>query len=104
MIRAGSRLDNLVQIGCNVVVGRCCVIAAQVSISGSTEIEDFVQIGGQAGVAGHLHVGTHAQIGAQSGVMSDVPDGAKVLGSPARPRREFFRQIAFLKKAVRQLS
>lgn len=98
VIGAGSRLDNLVQIGHNVVLGRCCIIVAQVGISGSTVLGDFVQVGGQAAMAGHLRIGDGAQIGAQAGVMSDIDAGARMLGSPARPSREFFRQIAFLKK------
>lgn len=102
VIGAGSRLDNLVQIGHNVVLGRCCVVVAQVGISGSTEIEDFVRIGGQAGIAGHLHVGRGAQIGAQAGLISDVPENGKVLGTPAQPRTEFFRQVALLKKMMRR--
>jgi UDP-3-O-[3-hydroxymyristoyl] glucosamine N-acyltransferase len=73
VIGAGSRLDNLVQIGHNVRLGRCCVVVAQVGIAGSTVLEDFVQVGGQAALAGHLRVGTGARIGAQAGVMSDVP-------------------------------
>jgi UDP-3-O-[3-hydroxymyristoyl] glucosamine N-acyltransferase len=98
IIGAGSRLDNLVQIGHNVVLGRCCIIVAQVGISGSTVLGDFVQVGGQAAMAGHLRIGDGAQIGAQAGVISDVESGARLLGSPAQPVREFFRQIALLKK------
>ena len=98
VIGAGSRLDNLVQIGHNVRLGRCCVIVAQVGIAGSTMFEDFVQIGGQAAVAGHLRVGKGARIGAQAGVISDVPAGAALVGSPAQPRQEFFRQVAALKR------
>ena len=98
VIGAGSRLDNLVQIGHNVVLGRCCVIVAQVGISGSTVLEDFVRVGGQAAMAGHLRIGQHAEIGAQAGVISDIAPGAKMLGSPAQPKKEFFRQIATLKK------
>lgn len=98
VIGAGSRLDNLVQIGHNVRLGRCCVIVAQVGIAGSTVLEDFVQIGGQAAVAGHLRVGRRARIAAQAGVMSDVPAGVALAGSPALPRLEFFRQIAVLKR------
>lgn len=100
IIGAGSRLDNLVQIGHNVVLGRCCIIVAQVGISGSTILGDFVQVGGQAAMAGHLRVGDGAQIGAQAGVISDVAAGAKMLGSPAQPSRDFFRQIALLKKLM----
>jgi len=98
VIGAGSRLDNLVQIGHNVILGRCCVIVAQVGISGSTILEDFVRVGGQAAMAGHLRIGQSAEIGAQSGVISDIAPGAKVLGSPAQPKNDFFRQIARLKK------
>jgi UDP-3-O-[3-hydroxymyristoyl] glucosamine N-acyltransferase len=101
VIGAGSRLDNLVQIGHNVILGRCCVIVAQVGISGSTVLEDFVRVGGQAAMAGHLRIGQGAEIGAQAGVISDMAPGAKVLGSPAQPIRDFFRQIATLKKMAK---
>lgn len=101
VIGAGSRLDNLVQIGHNVILGRCCVIVAQVGISGSTVLEDFVRVGGQAAMAGHLRIGQGAEIGAQAGLISDVDPGAKVLGSPAQPKRDFFRQIATLKKLAK---
>jgi UDP-3-O-[3-hydroxymyristoyl] glucosamine N-acyltransferase len=97
VIGAGSRLDNLVQIGHNVVLGRCCVIVAQVGISGSTVLGDFVRVGGQAAMAGHLSIGEGAEIGPQAGVMSDMAAGSKVLGSPAQPKRDFLRQIAMLK-------
>jgi UDP-3-O-[3-hydroxymyristoyl] glucosamine N-acyltransferase len=100
VIGAGSRLDNLVQIGHNVVLGRCCVIVAQVGISGSTVLEDFVRVGGQAAMAGHLRIGRGVQIGAQAGVISDVAPGATMLGSPAQPKLDFFRQIATLKQAA----
>jgi UDP-3-O-[3-hydroxymyristoyl] glucosamine N-acyltransferase len=101
VIGAGSRLDNLVQIGHNVVLGRCCVIVAQVGISGSTVLEDFVRVGGQAAMAGHLRIGQGAEIGAQAGVISDMAPGAKVLGSPAQPKKDFLRQIATLKKMAK---
>jgi len=101
VIGAGSRLDNLVQIGHNVILGRCCVIVAQVGISGSTVLEDFVRVGGQAAMAGHLRIGQGAGIGAQAGVMSDLVPGAEVLGSPAQPKRDFFRQIVMLKRMAK---
>ena len=104
VIGAGSRLDNLVQIGHNVILGRCCVIVAQVGISGSTVLEDYVRVGGQAAMAGHLRIGQHAEIGAQAGVISDIAPGAKMLGSPAQPKNEFFRQIASLKKMAKKES
>ena len=102
IIGAGSHLDNLVQIGHNVRLGRCCVIVAQVGIAGSTVLENFVQVGGQAAIAGHLLIGHGAQIGAQAGVISDVAPGAVLLGSPAQPRKEFFRQVVALKRMVRK--
>ena len=98
VIGAGSRLDNLVQIGHNVQLGRCCVIVAHVGISGSTVLEDFVVVGGQAGFAGHLRIGTGAKIGAQAGVISDIPPGQDWVGSPAQPARDMFRQVAMLKR------
>lgn len=97
VIGAGTRIDNLVQIGHNVRVGRCCVIVAQVGIAGSTTLEDFVQVGGQTAMSGHLRVGQGSKIGAHAGVIADVPAGAMLSGSPARPRKEFFRQVATLK-------
>jgi UDP-3-O-[3-hydroxymyristoyl] glucosamine N-acyltransferase len=102
IIGAGTRLDNLVQIGHNVRLGRCCVIVAQVGIAGSTILEDFVQVGGQAAMAGHLRIGQGSQIGAQAGVIADVAAGSVLLGSPAQPRKEFFRQVATLKRMTRR--
>ena len=102
VIGAGSRLDNLVQIGHNVVLGRCCIIVAQAAIAGSTILEDFVQVGGQAALDGHLKIGRGARIGAQAGVMRDVPSGVDVAGSPAQPKREFFRQVATLMRLARR--
>jgi UDP-3-O-[3-hydroxymyristoyl] glucosamine N-acyltransferase len=101
-IGAGTRIDNHVQIGHNVRMGRCCVIVAQVGIAGSTVLEDFVQIGGQAALASHLHIGTGVQIGAQAGLIADAPAHAVLLGSPAQPRQEFFRQIVTLKRITRK--
>lgn len=102
VIGAGCRLDNLVQIGHNVVLGRCCVVVAQVGISGSTVLEDFVRVGGQAAMAGHLRIGKGAQIGAQAGVIADIAAGAAVLGSPARSRQDFFRQFSRLKEIAKR--
>jgi UDP-3-O-[3-hydroxymyristoyl] glucosamine N-acyltransferase len=94
VIGSGAKIDNLVQIGHNVRIGRGCVLVAQSGVAGSSVLQDFVAVAAQAGVSGHLKVGTAAQIGAQSGVMRDVPAGVAVLGSPARPAREFFRLCA----------
>ena len=102
VIGAGSRVDNLIQIGHNVRLGKHCVMAAQSGISGSTVLEDFVQIGAQAGLTGHLRIGARARIGAQAGIMSDIDAGAEVIGSPAMPVREFFRNVAVLRRLARK--
>jgi len=104
VIGAGSRLDNLVQIGHNVRLGRCCIVVSQAGISGSTELGDFVTVAAQAGFVGHIRIGDKARIGAQAGVMSDVEAGADVIGSPAMPFREFFRNVATLKRLSRRPS
>jgi UDP-3-O-[3-hydroxymyristoyl] glucosamine N-acyltransferase len=101
VIGAGSRLDNLVQIGHNARLGRGCVIVAQAGISGSTILEDHVMMGPQSGMIGHIRVGRMAKIGAQSGVIADVAAGAEVVGSPAQPRRAFFREVAVLRRMAR---
>lgn len=102
VIGAGSRLDNLVQIGHNVRLGRCCIVVSQAGISGSTELGDFVTVAAQAGLIGHIRIGTRARIGAQCGVMSDVEAGADVIGSPAMPFREFFRNVAVLRRLAKK--
>jgi UDP-3-O-[3-hydroxymyristoyl] glucosamine N-acyltransferase len=98
IIGEGSKIDNLVQIGHNVTIGRHCVIVSQTGISGSTELGDFVAIGGQGGLTGHLRIGAGAQIAAQSGVMRDVPAGERWGGSPAQPMRSYLRAAAILEK------
>lgn len=104
VIGAGSRLDNLVQIAHNVRLGRMCVLAAQVGISGSTILDDFVMVGGQAGFVGHITIGKGARIGGQAGIMSDVPAGVSMVGSPATPGKEHFRQVATLRQLARRKS
>nr|WP_298795225.1 UDP-3-O-(3-hydroxymyristoyl)glucosamine N-acyltransferase [uncultured Acetobacter sp.] len=104
VIGAGSRLDNLVQIGHNAQLGRCCIVVSQAGISGSTVLEDYVTVAAQAGLIGHIRIGAKARIGAQCGVMSDVDGGADVIGSPAMPFREFFRNVAVLRKLSKKAS
>ncbi len=101
VIGAGTKIDNLVQIGHNVTVGKRCVIVAQAGIAGSARLEDFVIVGGQVGISGHVRVSKGVQVAAQAGVMRDVPAGANVGGSPAIPLREFFRQVTALAKLAR---
>jgi UDP-3-O-[3-hydroxymyristoyl] glucosamine N-acyltransferase len=102
VIGAGCRIDNLVQIGHNVRLGRCCVIVAQSGIAGSTVLEDFVAVGGQVAIAGHLTIGQGAQIGGRAGVMKDVPAGVRMLGVPAVPARQFMRQVSLLAKLAQK--
>lgn len=101
IIGQGTKIDNLVQIGHNVVMGRNCVIVGQVGISGSAELGDFVVMGGQAGLVGHIKVGAGAQIAGASHVTDDVPAGARMAGTPAVPFREFGRQVAALARLGR---
>ena len=84
-IGQGTKLDNLVQVGHNVKIGRNCLIVAQVGVSGSVLIEDEVIVGGQAGFAGHLRVGKGAKIAGQAGITKDVKPGEFLKGNPALP-------------------
>ena len=102
VIGAGSMIDNLVQIGHNVRLGKACVVVAQAGVAGSTKLEDNVVLAAQAGLIGHLRVGKGARIAAQSGVMRDVPAGATVCGAPAIPVKQFFRQTAVLSRLAQQ--
>ncbi len=101
VIGTGTRIDNLVQIGHNVRIGRACIIVSQAGISGSTVLEDHVVLAGQAGLAGHLRIGKGAKVGAKAGVMSDIPPRTEVLGSPAQPAKVFWKEIAILRRWVR---
>ncbi|WP_273755302.1 UDP-3-O-(3-hydroxymyristoyl)glucosamine N-acyltransferase [Bartonella sp. MM73XJBT.G] len=97
VIGEGSKIDNLVQIAHNVKIGRYCLIAAQCGIAGSTSIGDMSQLGGGVGVADHIVIGKCVQIAGRSGVMNDIPDGEKWGGSPARPFKQWFREVATLR-------
>jgi len=94
VIGEGTKIDNLVQIGHNVFIGRHCIIVAQSGLSGSVTLEDSVVLGGQVGIADHLTIGEGAQVGAKSGVMHDVPAGERWLGTPAMPARELMQQVS----------
>ncbi len=84
IVGEGTKIDNLVQIGHNCIIGKHSIICAQVGLAGSTKVGDYVYLAGQVGVAGHLTIGDRAMVGAQSGVTSDIEPGAKYFGSPAR--------------------
>ena len=94
VIGEGTKIDNLVQVGHNVRIGRHCGIVSQVGIAGSTVIGDGVMIGGAAGVNGHIKIGDGAQIAAMSGVLADVPPGERYGGVPARPLKDYLREVA----------
>jgi UDP-3-O-[3-hydroxymyristoyl] glucosamine N-acyltransferase len=96
-ILAGTKIDNLVQIGHNATIGRHCCIVAQVGISGSVKIGDYCDLAGQAGISDHLELGDRVRVGAQSGVLRDLDSGTW-LGSPARPRVESLRIFSLLPK------
>jgi UDP-3-O-[3-hydroxymyristoyl] glucosamine N-acyltransferase len=94
----GTKIDNLVQIGHNVVIGRHCIIVAQVGISGSTELDDYVTVGGQAGIIGHVRLGKGVQVGGQSGVTKSVEPNTTVFGTPASPLPLVKRINAYLQR------
>jgi UDP-3-O-[3-hydroxymyristoyl] glucosamine N-acyltransferase len=102
VIGHGCKIDNLVQIGHNVRLGRGCVICAQVGISGSSVLGDFVSLGGQVGVSDHMTIGRGARIMAQSGVIRDVEAGAAVGGTPTVPIRQNHRQAAILARMAKR--
>lgn len=102
IIGRGTKIDNLVQIAHNVVIGTYCVIVAQVGIAGSAVIEDGVMIGGHSGIAGHITVGKNARLAAFSAAMKNIPPGETHGGAPAMPLKECFKQIAVLNKLAKK--
>lgn len=94
----GTKLDNLIQVAHNVVIGRNNVFAAQSGIAGSSHIGDWNMVGGQVGMAGHISIGSRNQIGAQSGLHRSMGDGHKLMGSPAVPAKDYARLQVYLKK------
>lgn len=101
VIGEGTKIDNLVQIGHNVTIGRRCVIASLTGVSGSTVIGDHAVLGGQVGVADHISIGAGAMLAARSGVISNVPAGARWGGFPARPLRDWLRGEALMRRMVK---
>lgn len=117
VIRSGVKLDNLIQVGHNVVIGRDTVAAAQFGIAGSSKVGSNCMFGGQVGIAGHLTIGDNVKVASQSGISHDIPDDNAVMGSPAMPGMKFHRsnaifrnlpelslRVATLEKEVKDLS
>lgn len=98
VIGDGTKIDNLVQIGHNCRIGRCCVIAACTGVGGSVTMGDGVMVGGCSAFKDHTTIGNGARIGGGSGVTADVPAGQTVVGYPAREHQETLRQWAALRK------
>ena len=110
IIGVGTKIDNLVQIAHNVVIGKCCLIAAQVGVAGSCRLGDGVVLAGQVGLADNIEIGAGTMVGAQAGVMSSVAPGQKLAWSPALDVKEAARTVAHvlrlpkLAQQVRQLA
>jgi UDP-3-O-[3-hydroxymyristoyl] glucosamine N-acyltransferase len=98
VIGQGTKIDNLVHVAHNVVLGRHCLIMGQVGFAGSTRLGDYCVVASQSGIADHLTIGNQVTIGAKTGVMRDIPDGGKVLGTPAVPDKQAKRQIIALQQ------
>ena len=109
IIGAGTKMDNLVHIAHNVVIGKCCLLAGCVAIAGSTTVGNGVVMAGQVGVKDHVSIGDGTQVGAQSGVATDIASGQRVLGTPAIDAKEELRNIfsvhklPAMKKQLRKL-
>ncbi|KPJ64360.1 MAG: hypothetical protein AMJ45_05960 [Syntrophobacter sp. DG_60] len=105
LVKRGTKIDNLVQIAHNVVIGEDSIVVAQVGIAGSTEVGDKVRLAGQVGVVGHIRIGNGASIGAKTGVAKSVPKEAKMAsGVPAMPYQTYLRTMAILPKLSTLLS
>lgn len=96
VIGKGTKIDNLVQVAHNVVIGEHCLLVAQAGIAGSTRLGNYVTLAGQAGLAGHLAIGEKVTVAAQSGVMHNISPGEKWFGTPAQPDRQMKRQLVAL--------
>ncbi|MGE3106787.1 MAG: UDP-3-O-(3-hydroxymyristoyl)glucosamine N-acyltransferase [Phycisphaerales bacterium] len=97
-IGMGTKIDNLVQIGHNAQIGRCCIICGMTGVAGSVIMEDGVTVAGHVGIADGLRVGRGAKIAAKAGVLTDVPAGETWFGTPAGPHKDQMRSFAALRK------
>ena len=104
IIGEGTRIDNLVQIGHNVTIGKRCILVAQVGIAGSTDIGNDTIIAGQVGISGHLKIGARVKIAAKSGVVKDIQDDYIMGGIPAVPIKKWHCQIRALAKLIKKSS
>lgn len=102
VIGEGSKIDNLVQIGHNVTIGRHCIVVSQSGIAGSSTLGDGVVLGARIGVSDHATIGDGAQIAARSSVVGDVPPGVVWGGSPAKPIKQFFRELFAVERLGRE--
>lgn len=98
VIGEGTKIDNLVHIAHNVIIGKHCLIVAQVGVSGSARLGNYVVLAGQVGVVGHLTIGDGAVVGAQSGVSKSIKAGEQVFGYPAQPIKEALRTNAHIQR------
>jgi UDP-3-O-[3-hydroxymyristoyl] glucosamine N-acyltransferase len=104
VIGEGTKIDNQVQIGHNVTIGRHCLLAAQIGLAGSLTIGDNVALGAKVGINNHLHIGDGAQVTAMSAVKDDIPAGGRWGGHFAKPTRQWFREIVAVERLVRDSS
>lgn len=102
VVGENTKIDNLVQIAHNVIIGRNCVLASQCGISGSVTIGDGCMLGGRVGVADHIKIGAGVRLAAATGVIGDVEPGEVLGGTPARPVRQWLKEIAWVSKMTRR--
>lgn len=103
-IGEGTKIDNLVQIGHNVVIGKHCILVSGVAIAGSAVVGDYVVMAAGVGIAGHVNIGSQSTLGGRAGVTKDVPAGTSVLGFPALPAREERRRIGAIARLPQLLA
>ncbi len=102
VIGEGTKIDNMAHVAHNVVIGRNVTIAACSAMSGSVSVGDGVLMGGSVGIADHVHIGAGAILAARSGVICDIPPGEVWAGYPARPRRQWLREAAWVSRGARR--